>query len=61
MVSKVNTYLACQKGLEHWKGLQGKENQDYLKANFDTAWNELAVNGKKAIDVTEAYNLVKTI
>ena len=26
VVSKVNTYLACTKALEHWKGLQGKEN-----------------------------------
>ena len=26
IVSKVNTYLACQSALSHWKGLEGKEN-----------------------------------
>ena len=53
--------MACAKSLEHFKELTGKENQDYLKANFNKMWDEHDIHNDKQIDVTEAYTLLRDI
>ena len=61
MITKDKAYVAAGKAIEHWKDLKGTENKDYLKANFQTAWDEHDVHHKNKIDTTEAYQLLKEL
>ena len=47
--------------VKKFKNLSGKENQDYLKENFEAAWTSHDVKGKNLIDVTEAYQMLNEL
>ena len=61
IISKDKAYLAAEKAIEKWRGLSGDDNQKYLKENFENVWAQHDINNKKAIDVTEAYIMMKEI
>ena len=61
MITKDKAYIAAGKALEHWMGIKGDENSQYLKDNFQTIWDEHDVHHKNKIDVTEAYQMLKEI
>ena len=42
-------------------GLDSDDANQYLKENFETSWNQHDINNNKAIDITEAYQLLKEI
>ena len=47
IITKDKAYMACAKSLEHFKELKGKDNQDYLKANFNKMWDEHDIHNDK--------------
>jgi hypothetical protein len=47
--------------VKRWRNLTGTENSQYLKENFDTAWENHDMHKKNKIDLTEAYSLMKDI
>ena len=55
MITKDKAYIAAGKAIEHWRGIKGDENKQYLKDNFQALWEEHDVHHKNKIDVTEAY------
>ena len=61
MITKDKAYLAAAKCVERWRKLKGEENRQYLKDNFNAAWEEHDIHHKNKIDITEAYALMKEI
>ena len=61
MITKDKAYIAAGECLKKWKGMNQKDVQEYLKANFQDAWDEHDTLKKNKIDVSEAYSLIKYI
>lgn len=61
IVTKDKAYIAAGKCIEKFRGITGSANQKYLKANFDETWSNYDVKGKKKIEESEAYQLLKEI
>ena len=43
--------------LRKFRQMKMEETKDYIKQNFQKAWDEHDLHGKNMIDVTEAYQL----
>lgn len=61
VITKDKAYLASAQCVKRWRNLTGTENSQYLKENFDTAWENHDMHKKNKIDLTEAYSLMKDI
>ena len=61
VITKDKAYIAAAVCVKRWRKLEGQDNSQYLKENFQAAWEEHDVNKNNKIDLTEAYSLMKEI
>ena len=47
--------------VKKFHNLEGVENANYMKENFEPAWKEHDVKSQNFIDVTEAYQLLNNL
>uniref|UniRef100_A0A7S3CSV2 Uncharacterized protein n=1 Tax=Strombidium rassoulzadegani TaxID=1082188 RepID=A0A7S3CSV2_9SPIT len=61
MIEKDKAFLAAQQCLQKWKGMSVEDSKQYLKDNFEAAWDQHDIHSKNKIDITEAYSMLKEI
>ena len=57
MITKAQALACAPAVVKRFRSITGQEGKEYIKTNFDKAWEEHDIHAKNLIDVTEAYQL----